>query len=193
MTDLRVAALRRVSPRDAGIAFGTGYLVADRLVLTAAHVAGVVGESLEVRLGGQLVTGTVIWRASGADDASSRPDAALIEIDEGTYPTADLPPVRWGWIVGRGPAVGCTATGYPDALVAPDGRADGPDLDPRGTPPDPGTPRVPDPLQRAGHINRGSNGLPNIETQPSRNVADLRSVHRKPVVAGMISEYHHAA
>jgi transposase len=34
---------------------------------------------------------------------------------------------------------------------------------------------------------------PNIETQPTRNVADLRSVRRKPVVAGVISEYHHAA
>jgi putative transposase len=34
---------------------------------------------------------------------------------------------------------------------------------------------------------------PNIETQPIRNVADLRSVRRKPVVAGVISEYHHAA
>jgi transposase InsO family protein len=34
---------------------------------------------------------------------------------------------------------------------------------------------------------------PNIETQPTRNVADLRSVRQKPVVAGVISEYHHAA
>ncbi|SDM25011.1 integrase core domain-containing protein [Nonomuraea jiangxiensis] len=37
---------------------------------------------------------------------------------------------------------------------------------------------------------------PNIATQPSRDVTeldDLRSIHRKPVVAGMISEYHYAA
>jgi putative transposase len=34
---------------------------------------------------------------------------------------------------------------------------------------------------------------PGIGTQPTRNVADLRSVRRKPVVAGVINEYHHAA
>jgi hypothetical protein len=34
---------------------------------------------------------------------------------------------------------------------------------------------------------------PNIETQPTRNVTDLRSIRRKPVVAGVISEYHRAA
>jgi putative transposase len=34
---------------------------------------------------------------------------------------------------------------------------------------------------------------PDIETQSVRAVADLRSVRRKPVVAGVINEYHHAA
>jgi putative transposase len=34
---------------------------------------------------------------------------------------------------------------------------------------------------------------PDIETQSVRDVADLRSVGRKPVVAGVINEYHHAA
>jgi transposase InsO family protein len=34
---------------------------------------------------------------------------------------------------------------------------------------------------------------PDTETQPVRDVADLRSVRRKPVVAGLINEYHHAA
>ena len=34
---------------------------------------------------------------------------------------------------------------------------------------------------------------PDIETQPVREVADLRSVRRKPVVAGLINEYHRAA
>ena len=34
---------------------------------------------------------------------------------------------------------------------------------------------------------------PDIETQPVRDVADLRAVRRKPVVAGVINEYHHAA
>jgi transposase InsO family protein len=34
---------------------------------------------------------------------------------------------------------------------------------------------------------------PDIETQPVREVADLRSARRKPVVAGLINEYHRAA
>jgi transposase InsO family protein len=34
---------------------------------------------------------------------------------------------------------------------------------------------------------------PGIETQPVRDVAAPRSVRRKPVVAGVINEYHHAA
>ena len=34
---------------------------------------------------------------------------------------------------------------------------------------------------------------PDIDTQPVRDVADLRSVRRKPIVAGVINEYHHAA
>jgi len=34
---------------------------------------------------------------------------------------------------------------------------------------------------------------PDIETQPVRDMADLRSVRRKPVGTGMISEYHCAA
>jgi len=34
---------------------------------------------------------------------------------------------------------------------------------------------------------------PDIETQPVQDVANLRSVRRRPVVAGVINEYHHAA
>jgi transposase InsO family protein len=34
---------------------------------------------------------------------------------------------------------------------------------------------------------------PDTEAQPVRNVADLQSVRRRPVVSGMINEYHHAA
>jgi hypothetical protein len=34
---------------------------------------------------------------------------------------------------------------------------------------------------------------PDIETQPVHDVAALRAVRRKPVVAGVINEYHHAA
>jgi hypothetical protein len=34
---------------------------------------------------------------------------------------------------------------------------------------------------------------PDIEMQPVRDVADLRSVRRRAVVTGLINEYHHAA
>ena len=34
---------------------------------------------------------------------------------------------------------------------------------------------------------------PDIEKQPVRDIADLRSVRRKPAVAGVINEYHYAA
>jgi hypothetical protein len=34
---------------------------------------------------------------------------------------------------------------------------------------------------------------PDVATRPVRDVADLRSVRRKPVVEGVINEYHHAA
>jgi putative transposase len=34
---------------------------------------------------------------------------------------------------------------------------------------------------------------PDIEAQPAGDVADLRSARRKPVVMGLINEYHHAA
>jgi putative transposase len=34
---------------------------------------------------------------------------------------------------------------------------------------------------------------PDIETQSVRDVAEMRSVRRKPVAAGVINEYHHAA
>ena len=34
---------------------------------------------------------------------------------------------------------------------------------------------------------------PDMQAQPFRDVADLRSVRRKPVAAAVINEYHHAA
>jgi len=34
---------------------------------------------------------------------------------------------------------------------------------------------------------------PDIETQPDQDLSSPRSIRRKPVVAGLINEYHHAA
>ncbi|GAA3704278.1 hypothetical protein GCM10022224_082320 [Nonomuraea antimicrobica] len=57
-------------------------------------------------------------------------------------------------------------------------------------------PRIPDPLQRRRPHQSRQQQPPDTATQPARDVTDLndlRSIRRKPVVAGMISEYHHAA
>jgi hypothetical protein len=74
--------------------------------------------------------------------------------------------------------------------------APGPDPDPRPTPPDLGTPRVFDPLQRPQAAPIAATTSPDHETQPNRDAAelhDLRSIHRRPVVAGGVSQDHHAA
>ncbi|MET9572450.1 tetratricopeptide repeat protein, partial [Streptomyces virginiae] len=102
--------------------FGSGYLVAPRLVLTAAHVldhldpaaAGPVTVSLP-DAGEQKFTTTVRWQRK--DDTV---DAALIEIREGQdwqvpESLGDLltrPPQRYGLIVGIRP-LPVTATGFP--------------------------------------------------------------------------------
>jgi len=51
------------------------------------------------------------------------------------------------------------------------------------------TPRVPDPLQRtqAAPVPAAA-GPPDVETQPVRDMVDLRSIRRKPVVTGVINE-----
>ena len=43
------------------------------------------------------------------------------------------------------------------------------------------------------HQSRQQRRPPDIATQPVRDVAGLRYVRRKPVVAGVINEYHQAA
>jgi hypothetical protein len=48
-------------------------------------------------------------------------------------------------------------------------------------------------LQRLYVLVFIEHGTRRLQAQPFRNVAALRSVRRKPVVAGVINEYHHAA
>ncbi|MGW0801172.1 trypsin-like peptidase domain-containing protein [Streptomyces sp. NPDC002692] len=102
--------------------FGSGYLVAPRLVLTAAHVLDHLdpdGESpVTVSLpdtGETEFPGAVCWQR--ADDTM---DAALIEVADGhgwqvPQSLADLltrPPLRYGLIIGARPHP-VTATGFP--------------------------------------------------------------------------------
>ncbi|MGW1887127.1 trypsin-like peptidase domain-containing protein, partial [Streptomyces sp. NPDC001970] len=107
---------------DGGASFGTGTLVADRLVLTAWHVVadewGRPYERVLVRLvGGRLCPAEIEW----ADPAV---DAALLTVPlprtggpDGWRVPDGLVPARFGRLVGQGVRVACQATGFPDSLT----------------------------------------------------------------------------
>jgi tetratricopeptide (TPR) repeat protein len=101
---------------------GSGYLVADRLVLTAAHAVKAVGSAVQIRrlAGGSIrLNGRVAWTRYG-----ERMDAALLEITDSRWtPPADLPPTRWGRLVTSEGNIPCAAVGYPKAqeVRKPDG------------------------------------------------------------------------
>lgn len=100
---------------------GTGYLVADRLILTALHsVLG--GGGLEVRpLGADApkwVAAEVLWPTVTPDlGREPQADGALIRItDPGWQPPPGGEPVRWGRIDGtvvRDERLKCVAVGFP--------------------------------------------------------------------------------
>ncbi|MFD3931991.1 tetratricopeptide repeat protein [Streptomyces sp. NPDC058614] len=104
---------------------GTGYLVADGLVLTALHnVLGCV--ALEVkRLGSdeEWVAAEVLWPQAPPPDLEREPqaDAALIRITgPGWRPPSGAEPVRWGRIdstVVRDERLACVAVGFPRSEV----------------------------------------------------------------------------
>ncbi|MFD4561632.1 tetratricopeptide repeat protein, partial [Streptomyces sp. NPDC058469] len=106
---------------------GTGYLVADDIVLTALH--NVLGCGfLEVRgLDGdsKWLAAEVLWPLAEPPDLEREPqaDGALVRItDPGWVPPAGVEPVRWGRIDG-GPVVldeqrlACVAVGFPRSEV----------------------------------------------------------------------------
>jgi putative sterol carrier protein len=101
---------------------GSGFLLAERLVLTAAHVVrGDLADQIHVSLPfvAASATGSIMWSGSAVGL-----DAALIELDRPpatARPT--LPPsVRWGWLTGQQPGVPATAVGFPRVLRADDGQ-----------------------------------------------------------------------
>ncbi|MGP4012119.1 tetratricopeptide repeat protein [Streptomyces sp. 4N124] len=113
-----------------GKSSGTGYLVADRLVLTALHnVLGCGG--LEVRqLGAEepkWIAAEVLWPQVPPDlEREPQADGALVRItDPGWVPPTDSEPVRWGRIdapVVREERLGCVAVGFPRSEVRDGGR-----------------------------------------------------------------------
>ncbi|MFJ6742857.1 NACHT domain-containing protein [Streptomyces sp. NPDC091279] len=110
---------------------GTGYLLAERLVLTSFHVLAHVppGGRVEVRpLQVPQRTGwlaaTWCWPRRPVDlDAAPDHDAALLVI-EGPHGVGGLEgAVRFGRITGQD-TVPCVGLGFPDAEARPDGRRD---------------------------------------------------------------------
>lgn len=91
---------------------GSGYLLTERLVLTAGAVAGRRG-STDVR-----PAGTGSWLPASLVWTSARGDAALLQVDDdAALFTAPAPP-RWGDLRGDRP-VGVTAIGFPPAESRP--------------------------------------------------------------------------
>jgi hypothetical protein len=123
----RVVQVRAVRA-DGGASFGTGYLIAARLVLTSGHVlAGGPGSRAEVSCPdagpGGFTASLRWWRVSGAVDA------ALIEIDDPGW----VPPLSWsagrgvqrfGELVTTVSGQPATARGFPRLQRDPAGRFD---------------------------------------------------------------------
>jgi tetratricopeptide (TPR) repeat protein len=99
---------------------GTGTLLPDGLVLTAAHVLAAGDPEVRVRLltGGPLLHAEVVWR--GNDDAV---DAGLLRItDLASGAPAGLPALRWGRLVCDRAGAAVDAVGFPLVRVRnPDG------------------------------------------------------------------------
>jgi hypothetical protein len=103
------------------LAFGSGYLVAPGLVLTARHVVcgdnGRFFREPAVRIGqdGRLVPCRIAWL--GQPDV----DAALLECDA---PVPAAAPTRWGQLISSEVGIGCEAAGFPRAMEQDSGLRD---------------------------------------------------------------------
>ncbi|MET9557153.1 tetratricopeptide repeat protein [Streptomyces sp. NPDC006645] len=99
--------------------FGTGYLIAPRLVLSSAHVVPSPHREAEITLSESATSAMAVvrWRRYDGDNM----DAVLLEIpaDQAWTPPASLrgsfgrSPQRWGRLVTGGTEVPVSATGFP--------------------------------------------------------------------------------
>jgi Trypsin-like peptidase domain/Tetratricopeptide repeat len=128
----RVVEVRCPHP-DGTSEVGSGTLVADRLVLTAAHVVhqhdGAPFPLVRIRLAEQdhWVEGRVVWPTDAGWGAGRwvrgfGADAALVKITDGTWSPPRLGALRWGRLTGQNPRAVCEALGYPRVLRDPDAR-----------------------------------------------------------------------
>ena len=90
-----------------------GYLIADRLVLTAGGVAGRQGAA-DVR-----PASTAVWCSASQVWAAASGDVAILEIDDPSAVPAPPRALRWGRVSGRGP-VAVAALGFPPASGKPE-------------------------------------------------------------------------
>ncbi|MGW4439962.1 tetratricopeptide repeat protein [Streptomyces sp. NPDC004596] len=107
---------------EPGWSVGSGYLIAGRLLLTAAHAVTfdevrVPCSQVRVRLldEGVVREARVVWRGDALLDA------ALVEITDSDFDPGWRTPVRFGRLVGSAPGVACEAVGFPDATGAFEG------------------------------------------------------------------------
>ncbi|MFD4945736.1 FxSxx-COOH system tetratricopeptide repeat protein [Streptomyces sp. NPDC058409] len=98
---------------------GTGYLVTDRLILTAFHNVEGAGRLDARRLHGEWAEAEIIWPREPPDlERDPQADAALIRITDQSWSPPRGAPVRWGRIDHMAPMVsneqlGFTALGFP--------------------------------------------------------------------------------
>ncbi|MGW3959982.1 tetratricopeptide repeat protein [Amycolatopsis sp. NPDC005003] len=96
---------------------GSGYEVAPRLVLTAAHLVAEAGASVSVFHPGRpgLFTGTVVWCGS----PGGRDDAALVSVGDPGWQPVEGSGVVWGRPVTHRAGLVCEAWGVPDLVQRP--------------------------------------------------------------------------
>lgn len=124
MTDPRACELH-AQAENRRLRLGSGTLVSDRLVLTAAHLLGANGTEVTVR---ELSTsverrGVVAWRGEAGLDV------ALVRIVDGPPPSIGSRPLRWGQLVCDAPRVPVRAVGFPLARKRQDGRRESDDVE----------------------------------------------------------------
>ncbi|MEV0741500.1 trypsin-like serine protease [Streptomyces sp. NPDC050549] len=124
--------LRRTAFLRTGRAQSSGYLVAPRLVLTAAHCVGEVAEPVEVRVpesgphqgrlrASQPVCFHVVARSEGFSGAGDDGFALLSTEEDDPFGLKTAEPVRWGRLTGTDP-LPADVLGFPE-LADADGKA----------------------------------------------------------------------